>query len=66
MPTLGQQPSDLIDQQRALLDATTDPREYDKIKVRIEELDEQLDRLIDKSWDQNAQDYRMWWPSLGR
>jgi hypothetical protein len=58
MPTLGQQLNELIIQQKALLDATTDPREVDKIKARIEDLDEQRGDLIDNSWDNTTQDYK--------
>lgn len=58
MPTLGQQLNELIRQQKALLDATTDPREADKINARIEDLDEQRERLIDNSWDNTTQDYK--------
>jgi len=50
MATLGQQISALIDEQTTLLVTTTDPLEADKIKARIEDLNEQLDRLIDNSW----------------
>lgn len=57
MATLGQQLNELIKQQQALLDATTDPREADKINARIEDLDEQRERLIDNSWDNTTQDY---------
>jgi uncharacterized protein YukE len=58
MPTLGQQLSELIDQQKALLDATTDPRAADKINARLEDLDEQRERLIDNSWDQTTSEYQ--------
>jgi archaellum component FlaC len=57
MATLGQQISALIDQQDALLAATSDPVQADKIKVRREELDEQLDDVIDISWNQNDPGY---------
>lgn len=50
MATLGQQISALIDEQTTLLVTTTDPLEADKIEARIEDLNEQLDRLIDNSW----------------
>lgn len=57
MATLGEQFSDLIDQQNALLAATTDPIERNKIHIRIEEIAEQLDKVIDTSWDQTKQEY---------
>src|SRR5208337_5295604 len=58
MATLGKEISDLIDQQNALLAATTDPREVDKIKAYIEDLDEQREDLIDNSWNPTTAEYQ--------
>jgi methyl-accepting chemotaxis protein len=57
MATLGEQLSDLIDQQNALLATTADPMERNKIHIRIEEIAESLDKVIDTSWDQTKQEY---------
>lgn len=66
MATIGQQLSDLIDQENSLLDATTDARERDKIRARIEDQGEQLEELIDRSWDQTAASYKAASDQLGQ
>jgi cell division septum initiation protein DivIVA len=65
MATLGQQISELIDQERKLRDATTDPQEKEKLRARIEDLDEQLEDLIDRSWPTTTDQYQRAIAALG-
>jgi hypothetical protein len=54
MKTPGQELEERIAKLRIELAATFDPHESDKIQAEIDELDDQMDQLIDTSWDRGS------------
>jgi hypothetical protein len=56
--TIDEQLTNLLDRERALRDATTDPGAKGRLDDQIEGLDEQLESLIDGTWDTTTDAYK--------
>jgi hypothetical protein len=63
---IDQQLADLLDQLRALRKATPDPTARQRLGDQIENLDEQMESLIDKTWDQSSGELRDATDAIGK